>query len=83
MSLRKAINEMCRSCIYDKFSPGTWRDQTKACTVTKCALYAVRPIPVREKAGTIDPGRSAAMKARWSDPSYRERIKTAKQGTVA
>ncbi len=46
-SLRGAINAMCRNCIYDdtpRANLGTWREQTEACTVTKCPLYAVRPV---------------------------------------
>lgn len=45
MSLRKAIDSMCKSCIYDS-SPGNgnWRQQVTACTAPKCPLYPVRPI---------------------------------------
>ena len=43
-SLRRSINEYCKSCIYDPHSGlGTWRQQVEACTVIKCELYAVRP----------------------------------------
>ncbi len=44
-SLRKAINGMCRECIYDS-SPGngTWREQTEGCTSPKCPLYPLRPL---------------------------------------
>lgn len=86
MSLRKCIDQMCKSCIYDNHAPGNWRQQVEACSVTKCPLYGVRPITtttMKAMAGRKDPARSAAMKARWSDPSYRERIKTAKEGASA
>lgn len=44
-SLRKAIDDHCRSCIYDpKSGLGTWRQQVEGCTVTRCALYPVRPL---------------------------------------
>ena len=43
MSLRKAINEKCKSCIYDRHQPGTWRQQTEACEIRSCPLWGVRP----------------------------------------
>lgn len=43
MSLRKAINENCKSCIYDDLAAGTWRQQVTLCSVKSCALYEVRP----------------------------------------
>ena len=43
MSLRKAINEKCKDCIYDKLGEGNWRQQVTACTCTTCPLYPVRP----------------------------------------
>lgn len=43
MSLRNAINEMCKYCIYDSHSPGNWRQQVDACTSPKCPLFLVRP----------------------------------------
>ena len=45
-SMRKAINEYCKSCTYDpEFKGGgTWREQTGACTVTKCPLWEFRPV---------------------------------------
>jgi hypothetical protein len=42
-SLRKAIDAKCRECIYDRLAGGTWRAQTHACELTKCALWPVRP----------------------------------------
>jgi len=41
---RSAINAHCRDCIYDSTNGGTWRQQVEACSVTKCALYSVRPV---------------------------------------
>lgn len=44
MSLRKAINAMCKECIYDGSSgSGTWRQQVEACTSPKCPLFPYRP----------------------------------------
>ena len=43
MSLRKAINDKCKECIYDKLGEGNWRQQVEACTSPACPLYAVRP----------------------------------------
>ena len=43
MSLRKAVNEKCRECIYDKQASGTWRQQVEGCTSLDCPLYLVRP----------------------------------------
>ena len=45
MSLRKAINQHCLNCVYDKLAPGKWRQQVTLCSVKSCALYDVRPQP--------------------------------------
>ena len=42
--LRRAINEMCKSCIYDSHSEGTWRKQVENCTSPDCPLYPYRPL---------------------------------------
>lgn len=57
LSLRKAINDMCKSCIYDEFGQGNWRQQVTACTVTTCPLYPVRPVskPRPEKTAKTAP----------------------------
>jgi len=45
MSLRKAINDKCRECIYDPLcGGGNWRQQVMAYTSFKCPLFPVRPI---------------------------------------
>jgi len=52
MSLRRAINDKCKTCIYDPYSgTGTWRQQTAACTSFKCPLYPVRPMPTDNTTG--------------------------------
>ena len=44
MSLRKAINEKCKDCIYDpKSRLGTWRQQVEGCTIVTCSLHPYRP----------------------------------------
>lgn len=43
-SLRKAINEKCKDCIYDPLSGlGTWKQQTEGCPDESCSLWPVRP----------------------------------------
>jgi len=43
MSLRKAIDNKCRDCIYDELERGAWREQVARCTIRECALWPVRP----------------------------------------
>ncbi len=43
-SLRKRIDEMCRTCVYDPAERGTWRQQVTLCACTACSLYPVRPV---------------------------------------
>jgi len=43
MSLRNAVNQMCKHCIYDDASPGNWRQQVTACTSPKCPLFPHKP----------------------------------------
>lgn len=45
MSLRKAINQKCKDCIYDPIAPGTWRQQVALCTAKSCPLWGVRAKP--------------------------------------
>jgi len=43
-SLRKAINDHCKSCGYDPSNGGgTWKQQISACTAVRCFLHPVRP----------------------------------------
>lgn len=47
LSMRKAINLMCKNCIYDETpGNGTWRQQVEACTATSCPLYPLRPVTI-------------------------------------
>ena len=44
MSLRKAINDKCKDCLYDpKCGGGTWREQIAKCSSINCPLWPVRP----------------------------------------
>lgn len=44
-SLREAINEMCKSCIYDRHHQGGWRQQVEGCVSAHCPLFDKRPTP--------------------------------------
>lgn len=45
-SRKKAIEDMCKMCSYDKLAEGTWREQVAACPCEKsCPLHPVRPMP--------------------------------------
>ena len=47
MSLRKAVNEKCKECIYDLKSQGTLRQQVENCTSMLCPLFNCRPLQVQ------------------------------------
>ena len=42
-SLRKRINQHCKSCVYDSLAAGTWRQQVTLCSVKSCEFHDVRP----------------------------------------
>ncbi len=46
-SLRKRIDQHCKSCVYDSSAAGSWRQQVTLCGVKSCALYDVRPKSTR------------------------------------
>ena len=54
-SFRRAIDQMCRGCIADPFQPGTWRQQVEACTSLNCALYELRPMPIKKSRPVTSP----------------------------
>lgn len=64
----KAIEAKCRDCIpHDPYSPGNWRDQIAACTVTSCPLYSFRPVPQNCQRGRfIDEVACSAVRERLS-----------------
>ena len=43
-SLKKSVENMCKSCSYDPTQAGSWRHQVEGCTVKTCALWEVRPV---------------------------------------
>jgi hypothetical protein len=48
LSLRAAINAMCKSCLYDPGNGnGAWREQVQGCSSSNCPLHSVRPLPVK------------------------------------
>jgi hypothetical protein len=43
-SLRAAIDQHCKNCLYDPGrGNGAWREQIDRCSSTNCALWPVRP----------------------------------------
>ena len=50
-SMRKAINDKCKECIYDPESgTGTWREQVEGCSCQSCPLFDLRPVSGGKKA---------------------------------
>jgi hypothetical protein len=45
-SLKKAIENFCKDCIYDETESGSWRLQVEGCKATSCALWEVRPVTI-------------------------------------
>jgi len=43
-SLRRAVNLMCKDCVYDDHESGNWRQQTEGCTSLTCPLWNFRPV---------------------------------------
>jgi hypothetical protein len=43
-SMRRAVNAMCKDCIFDPVGGGNWRQQVEACTSPSCALFELRPV---------------------------------------
>ena len=57
MSLRNAINEKCKDCIYDPQSGlGNWRQQVDGCPSTDCPLFPVRPRSRPKNGRPLDAG---------------------------
>jgi hypothetical protein len=48
-SLRQAINDKCKECIYDPNAGGQWREQVEECTSGSCPLFPVRPTSFKSK----------------------------------
>lgn len=78
MSRAAAIAAKCRDCICDEHQPGTWREQTAACTVVACPLWPYRPAATRGPLS--DPPRDpASVPAEWLRASIRS-LKTGHSG---
>jgi hypothetical protein len=77
ISLRKAINDKCRECIYDQVAGwGTWREQVEACTAdgshgAKCPLYDARPVTTNTTKERVDPVKSAQATGRQRRAGFR------------
>jgi hypothetical protein len=54
MSRTRAINLMCKQCIYDKSAEGTWRKQVELCTADTCPLYKYRPKSFQNDTKDVD-----------------------------
>jgi len=79
MSLRKAINEKCKDCIYSPSNPGTWRQQVTICSVLDCPLWENRPLS--EDAGAIlDHPRDKVYCLKYLDWSADNLLNRAKRG---
>lgn len=81
-SLRNAINEMCRSCIYDPGnSNGKWREQVAACCSSCCPLHSVRPqTTAKSRREVYDQARSMSGHDDAKVP-LKVAVKTTKTGT--
>ena len=44
MSLRKAVNDYCRDCVYDPLDYGSAAQQIACCTALTCKLHPKRPV---------------------------------------
>ena len=50
MSLKKAIEMMCKECGgSDSALSGTWRMKVESCDIYHCPLHAYRPKPLNHK----------------------------------
>jgi len=48
-SRKKAVELMCRDCIYDDAEAGTWRKQAEECPARGCPLWNFRPVSRTER----------------------------------
>ena len=54
MSLRKAINQMCKSCIHDPLSPGSWRQHVFLCSAKSCPLWDITELKPTSRCTSLD-----------------------------
>src|SRR5277367_5495873 len=66
MSLRRAINDKCKDCIYDPQSGGgTWREQVAQCSCISCPLWPVRPFPQSSSPYANEPRKVEDVTPEW------------------
>lgn len=58
-SLKRAIENHCKDCIYDEAAAGSWRSQVEACADKTCNLWEVRPVTI----GTREANRTKRIAA--------------------
>jgi hypothetical protein len=51
-SLKRAIENHCKDCIYDESEKGSWRQQVENCRETACHLWEVRPVTIGTREAT-------------------------------
>ena len=69
LSLRSAIDAMCKSCIYDPGSGnGGWREQVAGCSSSNCPLHCVRPLPIKATKPAAERENNAARVVGGADP---------------
>lgn len=82
-SLRKAINENCRDCIYDPEVAGSAATQIELCSAYRCKMWVVRPVRSvanRELVGYTESVREyfnlsdEQIQARLADPFDKDKL---------
>jgi hypothetical protein len=48
LTRKQAINQNCRTCIYDPANAGNWRQQVTLCACHDCAMWQWRPVSFRD-----------------------------------
>lgn len=76
MSLRKAINDKCRDCIYNQSNLGNFRQQVSMCPQIECSLWVVRP--VSQKWGKSVPLHDKVAMKQWQGYSAEQFYQKAK-----
>lgn len=66
-SLRTAIDQYCKECVYDKLCPGTWRQQVAQCTAKECPLWDVRPRAATSLSPDTTKGQDCPEKCQFED----------------
>lgn len=74
MSLRGAIDRMCRGCLYDHRAAGTWRAQIELCSAYSCPLWKVRPVRDKSLRGEPYSASLRTEQGRWLTDEGAERL---------